>query len=531
MNANLSPPQPDQPYRAGRAGDDPLDTIVKRILHTKDFPAISAYLVEINKKLSETDVNSSASDLANVILKDYALTSKMLKLVNSAFYGFVAGKVTTVSRAVVILGHDNVRMMAVGLVLFDHFRNRFELRDLKAAVNCSFWRGLVAREIAGLLPAPDPEEAFICALLFQLGKLLTIYNMPEKYNEIKHRISPDHSNEESVVRQVLGVSYRALGTKISREWALPKVICDAMAPIPADRLERKHVNLNPLNLLANFTDALSQIVITIPWSNRNDAIKKLLHRYRHHLSISDKQLSMVLAASLERVYQHAEAMQLDTENCEFLQRLAGPQARKKTLAGESKAQINTYQLFSPKAFQTSAPATNTEDAISIIMDGIQEIAATMTEDHNLNDVALMSIEIMYRALRSTRVIMFVNESRQGLMEARYGYGPDIDRYVGDVKFRIDSAQDLFNQSIASGQDLMVEDSHSPDLLHLIPHWYKAGINARAFIFLPVSYKSICVGAFYADYDHPGPPVNALEHKYLSLLRNQLVLAIKMSKKP
>jgi hypothetical protein len=141
----------------------------------------------------------------------------------------------------------------------------------------------------------------------------------------------------------------------------------------------------------------------------------------------------------------------------------------------------------------------------------------------------MSIEIMYRALQSNRVIMFVNERRHGLMEARYGYGPDIDHYVGDLKFKIDSAQDLFNQSIASAQDLMVPDSHTPDLLHLIPQWYKNSINARAFIFLPVAYKSICVGAFYADYDQPGPPVNALEHKYLSLLRNQLVLAIKLSK--
>jgi hypothetical protein len=450
----------------------------------------------------------------------------MLKLVNSAFYGFVAGKVTTVSRAVVILGHDNVRMLAVGLVLFDHFRSKFKMQDLKAAVNCSFWRGIVAREIATRLSVADPEEAFICALLYQLGKLLTIFHMPEIYNEIKRHIAPDHSNERSVVRQILGVPYRAVGTWVAREWGLPKAICDAMAPIPPERLERKTSKLSQLNILANFTDALGRIIITAPLSKREGAIKGLLHRYRHHLVISDKQLREALTASLEGVYKHAEALQLDTENCDFLQRLAGPLKRQKSDAADN-AHISTYQLFNSKALQT--PADTQNDPVSIIMDGIQEIAATMTEDHSLNDVALMSIEIMYRALQSNRVIMFINERKQGLMEARYGYGPDIECYVGDLKFKIDSAQDLFNQSIASGQDLMVADSHSPDLLHLIPHWYKAGINARAFIFLPVMYKSICIGAFYADYGQPGLPVNALEHKYLSLLRNQLVLAIKLSK--
>jgi eukaryotic-like serine/threonine-protein kinase len=526
MNPNHPIPPVDRSFLSGKTGDEALDAIIRRIHRADDFPAISSYLIEINRKLSTPDTDSSASDLANVILKDYALTSKMLKLVNSAFYGFVAGKVTTVTRAVVILGLDNVRMLAVGLVLFDHFRSRFKMQDLKAAVNCSFWRGMVAREIAMRLSLADPEETFICALLYQLGKMLTIFHMPETFNEIKRRIAPDHSNERSVVRQILGVPYRAVGTSVAREWGLPKTICDAMAPIPPERLERKTSNLSQLNILANFTDALGRIIITVPLSKREGAIKDLLHRYRHHLVISEKQLREVWTASLEGVDKHAEALQLDTQNCEFLQRLADPLKRKKSDAPD-KAQSNTYQLFSSKALQ--APADTLNDPVSIIMDGIQDIAAVMTEDHNLNDVALMSIEIMYRALQSNRVIMFINESKQGLMEARYGYGPDIERYVGDLKFKIDSAQDLFSQSIASGQDLMVADSHSPDLLHLIPPWYKAGINARSFIFLPVMYKSICIGAFYADYGQPGLPVNPLEHKYLALLRNQLVLAIKLSK--
>lgn len=533
MNPRHSIPLPAVPPHAQATGDEVLEQIIKRIRRTKEFPAISTYLVEINEKLSDSAPEASASDLANVILKDYALTSKILKLVNSAFFGVVSGKVTTVSRAVVILGENNVRMMAVGLVLFDHFRNGTEARDLKAAINSSFWRGLLAREIAGLLKGVDPEEAFICALLFQLGKLLTIYHMPENYAEIKQRIANDKLDESMAVRQVLGVSYRALGATMVKQWALPEVICNAMATIPPGRLGKKGSGLGLLNVLANFADALSQLIDTIPWAKRGAAIKKLLHIYRHYLTISEEQFHAVLAESLSGVYKHAEAMQLDTQNCPFLQRLAGPKA---TNRDESRSdppsdpvQGNPFRLFNQKSLQAPLAKVATDDSISIIMDGIQEIASVMMEDHHLNDVALMSIEIMYRALQSSRVIMFVNEGRHGNMEARYGYGSDVDQFVGDVKFKVNSAEDLFSQSIASGNDLLVEDTHAPALQQLIPHWYKATINARALLFLPVVFNKICVGAFYADYDQPGPPINALEHKYLSLLRNQLVLAIKLSK--
>jgi hypothetical protein len=318
-----------------------------------------------------------------------------------------------------------------------------------------------------------------------------------------------------------------------KQWALPEVICNAMAPLPPDRLGKKGSGLELLNVLANFTDALSRLIDNVPWAKREGAIKKLLYHYRHYLTVSEEQVHEVLAESQLGVYKHAEAMQLDTQNCPFLQRLAGPKATRDYApqpdSPSDLAQDNPYQLFNQKALQAPLTAVATDDAVSIIMDGIQEIASAMLEDHLLNDIALMSIEIMYRALQSSRVIMFVNKNRQGHMEARYGYGPDIDQFVGDVKFKVNASEDLFNQSIASGNDLVVEDSHAPTLQHLIPHWYKATINARAFLFLPVLFNKICVGAFYADYDQPGPPINALEHKYLSLLRNQLVLAIKLSK--
>ncbi len=151
------------------------------------------------------------------------------------------------------------------------------------------------------------------------------------------------------------------------------------------------------------------------------------------------------------------------------------------------------------------------------------------EPHEINDVALMSLEIMYRALQCHRVVLFINESRNRTMQARFGYGADSQRIAGRVDFKIRESKDLFNHAIQTNKDLIVDNAYAPELNVLIPDWYRSAMDAKAFIFLPVVFSQICIGAFYADREQAGPPINELEYKYLAMLRNQLILCIKLSK--
>ena len=231
---------------------DPLERALRRIRRTREFPAISKYVIEINQKLQDTSVHASASELANVILKDYALTSKLLKLVNSAFYGLAAGKVTTVTRAVVLLGHDNVRMAAISLVLFDHFKSKTAAKDLKDEIIRSFWCGVLAKEIAKTCHGVDAEEAFICGLLHRLGKLLAIYHMEHDYRKIQYQVLHEGANEAQTVRQILGMSYRALGVAMAKEWNFPERIYSTMAAISKDELADTRRSVDPLRAITAF---------------------------------------------------------------------------------------------------------------------------------------------------------------------------------------------------------------------------------------------------------------------------------------
>ena len=117
------------------------------------------------------------------------------------------------------------------------------------------------------------------------------------------------------------------------------------------------------------------------------------------------------------------------------------------------------------------------------------------------------------------------------MAARFGFGEGIQQIVGKIRFDVNRTgqEDLFSRSIQSGKDLIVEDALAPESNPLIPAWYRNNIDAKAFVLLPIAYQNICVGAYYADFNYTGPPISTLDHKYLSMLRNQLILAIKMGR--
>ncbi len=430
----------------------------------------------------------------------------------------------------------NERMAAIGLVLFEHFQNKSTAKDLKEAVISSFWCGLMAKAIAKKQNMADQEEAFICAMMHQLGKLMAIYHLPREYRAINQKIAEEGETEDKAVKNVLGTSYKVLGAAVARLWNFPERISESMKHLSDEQLSSRIITVDPLCALAGFANDLCRIASQVSWESRDHGFKKLLGRYSKYITISERQLNTIINSSLEKVYSHADALQFSVTDSEFLRSMSGdPKSMDESLSHKDDQKIIEPQSKSGAAFHftgdgDSPPlASDPQDSISIIMDGIQEISATLMEPHEINDVALMSLEIMYRALKCHRVILFINESSNRTMQARFGYGQDSQRIADRVDFKIKASKDLFNHAIQTNKDLIVDDVEAPELRVLIPDWYRKAIEAKAFIFLPVVFSQICIGAFYADRQQTGPPINEQEYKYLAMLRNQLILAIKLSK--
>ncbi len=185
----------------------------------RDLPSLPQVLVGISRVAA--DPQADAADLAGVILKDQAMTMKVLRIANSARYAVAPNRVTTVSRAVVLMGFDSVRAMALGWGAF-HMLSSLESG---ARIHEDFWRNSIAvavvcEGLAGLVGARVPEEAFVAGLLHDVGKLVLAECDAASAAGVYGRRAEGPALLAAETR-AFGVNHAEVAGELARRWELP----------------------------------------------------------------------------------------------------------------------------------------------------------------------------------------------------------------------------------------------------------------------------------------------------------------------
>ena len=536
--AEESPTDSESKDRNRSKGICPGEVLLNTISPKTDFPTFSKAIIEINRQITSRSKYSSASDLSNAILKDYALTSKLLKLVNSAFYSITGGKITTITRAVVLLGYKKVSLAATSLLLFDLMKSKSSAGELKEAFIKAFWSGLVAKDVADTMTKNENEEAFICAMLHNLGKHIVLLYLPEKYQEISKMISEKEFSEAKASKTVLGISFGNLSIAVAELWKFPSKIITSMERLFREDLQIGKGKIDFLKALSNFSNDLCGIVNDTSGEEREASLSELVSDYINHVPISTNQLSSIVDTSLEKVRKHADLLEINIEGTQFLKRLTAGNKNQPLDPNDqdvdSELELEVSKLLVDNQSDPDAAYKRPADAkqanpAEVIFNGIQDMSAAMVGDFKVNDIALMALESMYRGLGFYRVIFFTMRKDKKQLQTRYGFGADIEKIVNKINFETKEPTTIFNIALLRDKDLIIENTHETHIQELIPQWYRQTINAPSFIFLPITYEKSCLGAFYADRKVVGPPLQAGQYKFMTMLRNQLILAIKFRK--
>lgn len=516
-----------EPAASIQGGHSTVEFLLRRMRHKKDFPAFSQHILEINQKASASSANyTSASQLAGVILKDYSLTNKLLRLVNSAFYGHFAGKISTISRAVVVLGFEQVQLAATSLMLFDHLQNQQQAGDLKDMAISSFMSGLIAKDVAGKMGAKSVEESFICSMLYNLGKHLVIFYFSDEYNTIKMKMAQKGVSEQSASRSVLGVSYEDLGMEVLRAWNFPGKIISSLNRLPEGKVEKPKSESEALRNLANFSNELCDVVRGGQGSERTTALKALSERFQRVATLSDKDMMKLLMAARNKIEKYSDLLGVDVNRSDFLRGLVVESGKEEKGANRPAASaVQVAAKEAQRAGDEASPLRESEEHQSILINGIQEITNVLLEDYQLNDVMFMILETMYRGFAFNHVIFCMLEMNRTKMGARYAFGADVESQ--SFSFKITRAPtDIFNIALLHGKDVIIEDSEAPNLSKLMPPWYRNSFLAPAFVIYPIIIKDMPLGLFYGDKDQKGPAISGVQLNYMKTLRNQAILAIK-----
>ncbi|HUX30306.1 MAG TPA: HDOD domain-containing protein [Thiobacillus sp.] len=518
-----------------------LKILLRRMRTESDFPALSEAIGDINR-IASSD-REGINELSNNILKDFALTNKLLKLANVAFYNQVGGgSISTISRAVVILGFDAVRSIALSLILFENLENKVHARHLKEEFVKVLYAGMLARGMAGKAQLRDVEEAFISAMLHNLGRMLTMFYFPAETEAIGHLIETEGLSDARASTRILGLSYENLGMGIARSWGFPDQLVLSMKQLPAGKIRKCASNPERLHALAGFSNELCDIVLGTPDADRDKALTALTVRYSDSVPVTVEQIAGLLERSMRDITPFAMAVNVNLKQSTFAQ-LASKWAGMGTAPAadawaetdsDAPAILEAAALHEHAAIfdaEPGGPSQRTTAAVqSVLTAGLQDVSNSLIDDSmSVNDILRMILEAMYSGMGFAHVVLCIKDGRHNTMCGKFGFGDGVQGLIRAFDFSLAAQPDVFLVALQNNADILITDIDDPKIATRIPAWYRQHIPARTFVLFPIIVKGKPIGLIYADRPQPGDI--AIPEKELSLLkslRNQAVLAIRQS---
>jgi len=217
-----------------------------------------ATLPEVTVRISQIVENpkSTARDLHDVIKNDPALSARILKVVNSAFYG-LPGQIASIDRAIVLLGLSAVKNIAIAASMTRLFNGG---SNISGFTGLELWKhsvavGVASRMLASSQGKPAVEECFLTGLIVDLGLLVERQVFPEKLGEVIRQHAASDRRFCEIETEIIGADHQAFGMALANRWRFPRALCNVIG------YHHKPAELAEVNreqaILVNIADILS----------------------------------------------------------------------------------------------------------------------------------------------------------------------------------------------------------------------------------------------------------------------------------
>jgi len=513
---------------AQTAGNATLDFLLLRMRRKSDFPALSDSVLRIQRVASSED--DSVGDLTREILKDVALTNKLLRLVNSALFAHANhGSVSTVSRAVSLVGFNAVRNMALSLVLLEHMQDKAHAEQMREEFLRAMMAGSVAAELGGRALA---EESFIGALFQNLGRMLCSFYFPEEAAQIRTAVAAG-ATEEAAALQVLGLGLEDLGAGVARAWGLPQSLQACMrAPLGSPPLRAPQQGAEGLRWLARAANEVALAILQTEPQQLDARLLALATAYARTLQLAPDAFAAAVLLARQQLVELARTLELQVAPGSMAARLLRLPQTDAAVVDVDVDVLAPHELHAEPTLQM-APTVPLDRAQAMaqacdqLAAGIQDITNAMVDDgFKLNDVLRMILETMLRALGARRILFALRDPRSDVLVGRFGLGEGSEA-AARLAVPLREPADLFTAVCLRGADTLIADVAQGRVRERLPPWYVQGLDAPTFLLLPLQLKGRPFALIYADHDRPG--ALAVDDKVLGMLRtlrNQAVMAFR-----
>jgi len=454
-------------------------------LTEQDMPIFSGTVSDVTNAVNSS--STSATDVATAILKDASLTGRLLKMANSFHYNPTGKPFSTISRAVMVLGFNQVRALALSLLLVDSLTEGRHKDKLTEEMAESFHSAIQAQELARKIKCKSPENVFVATLLSRLGNMAFWAFADDKATTLLELIEAGEITEKEAEAKVLGFSLHQLTQGLSKSWQLGELLDKSLSGTHND---------DPLVDLIGMGQGLARAAKN-GWDS--DEASQIIATVAKKLELSENDVKNIVhsnakqAKEVTRIYGVKEAshripLPVDIDKEKELEINSDTESTE-IVGNTEEHYVVGAELEELRAYQE--PDTNLQLTI------MQEITAVIEEKPSINIVLEMVLEGLYRGIGMDRSLFAIISKDRKTLTCKFALGADNELLSKSFKIDISHSKNIFNQVIHSKKAVhisadpkKIDGTLSRDTLEYL--------GKPPYLIMPTIIRGKVIGVFMAD---------------------------------
>lgn len=310
--------------------------------------------------------------LKELLEKDPALTCKILRVVNSSFYG-LRREVADLNQALNILGNKPLQLLALGFSVPDELFMEIAAEQLEWYWRTTLTRAVAARQLATELWCEPGDEAFIAGMMQDIGILAMLREFGPPYVKLLSRVIHERSDLSSLERDVLGFDHVELSAALMRQWHLPARLIEAVAaPKETSRLAHSISTDADLARILHLADLLAQLV----GQRRFNVLPEILEAGGAYRDLTKGRLGVLVETLQPQVEQLAGILSVELSNGgDYKEMLAKAHERMSSLSEEFAGQFRQHRSEDEVYTELLNEAQELTQAMKAFLEGKQQIDA------------------------------------------------------------------------------------------------------------------------------------------------------------
>lgn len=472
------------------------DRLLKKFSADGDLMSLGVTIARVVELASSDD--EATQNLANYILSDVALTQKILRLANTVFYRNVSNTpVSTVSRAIFLLGFNTVRTTALALLLVDKLSKGPHADHIRRELIESLCASLIGRELARNSHLQGVEEAAIAALFKNLGRILLASHEYGMYREIDEMVACGSQAVQAEI-QVMGCSYDFLTETVLREWNIPDPLIYALSPLGSGPQKPARTRQEWMRQVVAFSQEAQHLILQNQDNGASSAATALMHRFGTALHLDPAKVRQLFTSVRRDIDQVASGLNLQKATLP-------PPPEPPASQLPSILQTATINAGSKPtdARHASGKPVNARD---LLLSGIQAATQMMGGGrYKPSELILLIVETLHTSLGFRFSAACINDLKSGQFRAVVTMGEQHTLRQSRFCFPAGSGPDVFHLALENHADLMIADASSVKIRDLLPGWHRSLLpDARSIMILPMMADGSEVGLYYGDRVRPAP---------------------------